>query len=184
MWDWLFQFLDPLEWNSIPYAIVGSVASSVYGEPRATNDLDLVVQLSLRDAERLVTAFPVERFYVPPVEVVAAELARSHGGHVNVIALESMVKLDLYPLPETQAGWFARRRSLEIASRVFWFAAPEAVILHKLIFHGEGGGEKHLRDIAAMIETTGAQLDRPWLRAEADRLRLEVPERFRAFFAV
>jgi hypothetical protein len=183
MWDWLFQFIDPLEQAAIPYAIVGSIASSVYGEPRATNDLDLVVQLSLRDAERLVGAFPGERFYVPPVEVVAAELARSHGAHINVIALDSMVKLDVYPLPATQSGWFEKRRSLEIAGRNLWFAAPEVVILHKLIFYREGGGEKHLRDIAAMIETAGPQLDRGWMRAEAARLELDVPERFRATFA-
>jgi hypothetical protein len=37
MWDWLFQFIDPLERAQVPYAIVGSVASSLYGEPRARN---------------------------------------------------------------------------------------------------------------------------------------------------
>eukprot|EP01041_Mallomonas_annulata_P040321 gene40321-64193_t len=76
----------------IPYAIVGSVASSVYGEPRATNDVDLLIQLSRNDAAKLVHAFPTEQFYVPPAEVIAVELGRPHGGHINVIALESMTK--------------------------------------------------------------------------------------------
>jgi hypothetical protein len=65
MWDWLFQFVGPLESAGIPYAIVGSVASSVYGEPRATNDVDLLIQLSRNDAAKLVHAFPSEQFYVP-----------------------------------------------------------------------------------------------------------------------
>lgn len=43
MWDWLFDLVDPLERADIPYAIVGSVAASVYGEPRATNDVDLLI---------------------------------------------------------------------------------------------------------------------------------------------
>jgi hypothetical protein len=160
MWDWLFQFIDPLEQAAIPYAIVGSIASSVYGEPRATNDLDLVVQLSLRDAERLVGAFPGERFYVPPVEVVAAELARSHGAHINVIALDSMVKLDVYPLPATQSGWFEKRRSLEIAGRNLWFAAPEVVILHKLIFYREGGGGRGGASSRGRWTEDGGRIDR------------------------
>jgi hypothetical protein len=45
MWDWLFQFIDPIDGAGVPYALVGSVASSIYGEPRATNDVDLVIQI-------------------------------------------------------------------------------------------------------------------------------------------
>ena len=45
MWDWLFDFIEPLEAAAIPYAIVGSVASSVYGEPRVINDVAVVIRL-------------------------------------------------------------------------------------------------------------------------------------------
>ena len=123
MWDWLFQFIDPLERNDIPYALVGSVASSIYGEPRATNDVDLVVHLRTEDAGRVVAAFPADRFYVPPEEVVQVEIGRAHGAHFNVIALEGMTKADLYPLAERHRAWFARRRSLEVAGRRIWAAA-------------------------------------------------------------
>lgn len=78
MWEWLFLFVGPLESAGIPYAIVGSVASSVYGEPRATNAVDLLIQLSRHDAAKLVHAFPSEHFYVPPAEVIAVELGRAH----------------------------------------------------------------------------------------------------------
>ena len=74
----------------MPYAIVGSVASSVYGEPRATNDVDLLIQLARADAGRLADLFPPETFYVPPREVVEVELGRDHGGRIKVIALETM----------------------------------------------------------------------------------------------
>ncbi len=175
MWDWLFQFIDPLERLDIPYALVGSVASSIYGEPRATNDVDLVVHLRREDAARVVAAFPADRFYVPPEEVVQVEIARAHGAHFNVIALEGMTKADLYPLVERQQGWFARRRSLEVAGRRIWVAAPEVVILHKLLFYRDGGGEKHLRDIRAMQAQLGPALDTAWLESEAKALDLKLP---------
>lgn len=169
MWDWLFQFLDPLESAGVPYAIVGSVASSVYGEPRATNDVDLVLQCEPADAARLARAFPAERFYLPPEEVIVVELNRPAGGHLNVIALDSMTKADLYPLVARDAGWFARRRRLEVAGRAVWFAAPEVVILHKLRFFREGGGEKHLLDIRGILAVSAAELDRPALDEDVAR---------------
>jgi hypothetical protein len=155
MWDWLFQFLEPLERANIPYAIVGSVASSVYGEPRATNDVDLLIQLSRADASRLVAAFPEDAFYVPPREVIEVELGRSHGGHLNVMALETMMKADFYPVSPAELEWFGRRRALEVAGRRVWFAIPEAVIVHKLRYFREGGGERHLRDIRGMLNVGG-----------------------------
>lgn len=163
MWDWLFQFADPLERAGIPYAIVGSVASSLYGEPRATNDVDLLIQLSQRDAGKLASAFSPGEFYVPPPEVIAVELGRAHGGHLNIIALESMTKADFYPLSPAEAEWFSRRRSLPIGGRPLWFAIPEAVIVHKLRFFREGGGEKHLRDIRGMLAVSGGEIDRALL---------------------
>lgn len=157
MWGWLFQFIDPLEQEGLPYAMVGSVASSIYGEPRATNDLDLVIQIGTDDAARLVPAFPADKFYIPPVEVVLAELGRARGAHRNIIALEGMTKADLYPLPASQRTWFERRRPLPVAGRKVWVAAPEAVILHKLLFTGR-----------AEAKSTGAMCA-PWCRPRGQR---------------
>lgn len=160
MWDWLFQLIEPLDRAGVPYAIVGSVASSVYGEPRTTNDVDLLIQLPREDAAKLANAYPSADFYVPPLEIIQIELARSHGGHINVIALETMTKADFYPLSSTEAGWFSRRRALQVAGRTLWFAIPEAIIVHKLRFFREGGSEKHLRDIRGMLAVSGDEIDR------------------------
>jgi hypothetical protein len=146
------------------------VVSSVYGEPRATNDVDLVIQIEPTDAQRLIAAFPSERYDVPPEEVVLTELGRSHGAHIDIIALDSMTKADIYPLPAGQRSWFARRKPRDLDGKPIWVAAPEVVILHKLLFFREGGGEKHLRDIRAMLAAGGGTLDRLWPEAEAARL--------------
>ncbi|PHX71003.1 MAG: hypothetical protein CK548_07855 [Opitutia bacterium] len=66
-------------------------------------------------------ALPYEQFYVPPAEVITVELGRPHGGHINVIALESMPKADFYPLTATAADWFSRLRALEIGGQKLWF---------------------------------------------------------------
>ena len=61
--------------------VTGSVASAIYGEPRLTQDIEVVLSLGKGDAERLVAAFRSGDFYVPPVEVVVEEGGRSSGGH-------------------------------------------------------------------------------------------------------
>jgi len=172
MWDWLFQFIDPLERAAIPYAVVGSVASSAYGEPRATNDLDLLLQIPPADAARLTRVFSADAFYVPPEETITEAFSRASGGHINVIALESMTKADLYPVDAWEAPWFAERRLLQVAGRPVWFARPEAVIIHKLRFFREGGSEKHLRDIRGMLAVSGDELDRPLLERTVTELGL------------
>lgn len=173
MENWLFQLLSPLEDARIPYAVVGSVASSVYGEPRATNDVDVLIQLSPDDAARLSQAFPAGEFYVPPPEIIAIELGRSSGGHINIIALETMAKADVYPLSPGETDWFARRRRLVIEGRDVWFAIPEAVILHKLRFYREGGSDKHLRDIRGMLAVSGDEIDRAILESRIAELGLD-----------
>jgi hypothetical protein len=172
MWGWLFQFIDPLEKAGIPYAIVGSVAASVYGEPRVTNGVDVLIQLSRADAGKLANAFSSDEFYVPPPEVIEIELSRSHGGHINIIALETMTKADFYPLSSAEALWFSRRRELEVAGRKLSFAIPEAVIVHKLRFYREGGSEKHLRDIRSMLAVSGDQIDQPLIEEAVAKLGL------------
>ncbi len=65
----LFQiFISRLNKLGIQYMITGSVASIIYGEPRLTHDIDLVIELNKDDAERFAEAFPIEEFYCPPPE--------------------------------------------------------------------------------------------------------------------
>ena len=54
----------------IPYMVTGAVASIVYGQPRFTHDLDLVVRFDKKQIPLFVSLFPPEEFYCPPEEVV------------------------------------------------------------------------------------------------------------------
>ena len=90
-------FVQPLEAERIRYAVTGSVAGSAYGEPRMTNDIDIVVDISPDDVDRVARAFPISAFYFPPVEVVVVELRRAQRGHFNVIHHDTGFKADFYP---------------------------------------------------------------------------------------
>ena len=57
-------FLDPLERLGLPYCITGSVAASVYGEPRLTADIDVVLLLEAPRIPALQAAFPEADYYV------------------------------------------------------------------------------------------------------------------------
>jgi hypothetical protein len=60
----------------IPYMVSGSVAAIFYGEPRLTNDVDIIVFLKREHLITLEQAFPQEEFYCPPKSVMQVEVAR------------------------------------------------------------------------------------------------------------
>jgi hypothetical protein len=75
--DPLLFILPNLNRLQIPYAVSGAVAAIYYGEPRFTNDVDIVLYLKAADVPRLVAAFPPDQYYCPPEEVIRLELERA-----------------------------------------------------------------------------------------------------------
>ena len=90
------SLIAPLEEPGLQYMITGSVASMAYGEPRLTNDIDLVLALSESQLPQFIQAFPPERFYCAPLEVLKIECARSQRGHTNVVHHDSGFRADVY----------------------------------------------------------------------------------------
>lgn len=70
------EVLRRLEANHFPYMVVGSIASTVYGEPRLTKDMDLVIDIPAADLRKLSRLFPLSDFYCPPDEVLSDECVR------------------------------------------------------------------------------------------------------------
>jgi hypothetical protein len=162
-----------LERIGLPYLITGSLATVFYGEPRFTNDIDIVVDLPAARIAELCAAFPSPEFYVSPE---AAQRAVAQKSQFNVIHPASGLKLDLIVPANTafNRGRLARARSVRPApDYVASFASPEDVILMKLDFHRRGGSDKHLRDIAGVLRISGEQLDREYLDSWAQRMGLE-----------
>jgi hypothetical protein len=161
----------------VPYMITGSVAATLYGEPRVTHDVDIVLDLSPGMARRFAAAFPIEAFYCPPEEVIRQEALRRQRGHFNLIAQDTGFKADVYLANEDplHADALTRRRRVSLDGHEVWVAPPEYVIVRKLEFYREGRSEKHLRDIRAMLRVSAELIDSAWLNAWLQKLRL-VPE--------
>jgi hypothetical protein len=159
-------FIRPLNQLGVRYIVSGSIAAILYGEPRLTHDVDFVVFLRQDDIPRLQAVFPAPEFYVPLAEVITAEIARAQQGHFNVIHNETGFKADFYPAgrDELHAWAFQRAQRMEYRGEPVVVAPPEYVIIRKLEYYREGGSEKHLRDIRAMLAVSGEQIDQPALR--------------------
>ena len=170
-------FLRPLNQIGARYIVSGSVASILYGEPRLTNDVDFVIFFRDTDIVRLREIFPSPEFYVPPPEVIAAEIARPAKGQFNVIHADTGFKADFYLAgrDEFNAWAFRNSRKMEYRGELIVIAPPEYVIVRKLEFFREGGSEKHLRDIRAMLAVSGEEINRRELD-EWIRLRQLEPE--------
>ncbi len=110
--DLISLFVAPLNTIGLTYMVTGSVAATMYGEPRLTNDIDLVVVLSTDDVARLAMAFDAKEFYVPPTDIMAIEARRPAHGHFNLIHTATALKADIYPAGDDPLHrWAFARRS-------------------------------------------------------------------------
>lgn len=167
--DELSLFVRRLEAIGAPYMVTGATAAILYGQPRVTNDLDVVLSCDDEARAALLRAFPESDFYVPPESVIRAEQSRAQRGHFNLIHLDSGYKADIYLAGSDPLHAWAlplRRRLRWAADLELSVAPPEYVVLRKLEFFREGRSAKHPTDIRAIIEVTGVDesVMIPWLR--------------------
>lgn len=153
----------------VRWAIGGSVASSVHGEPRATNDVDVVAALDEAQARELTRLLGPD-FYADPD--MAAEAARKRRSF-NVVDQRSFIKVDVFvpsrgPLGDGQLQR-AIRVDLVAASSPLPVLGPEDVVLPKLAWYRLGGevSDRHWRDIVTVLRTSAPDVDDTYLDAVA-----------------
>ncbi|MBL0172094.1 MAG: hypothetical protein IPP90_15490 [Gemmatimonadaceae bacterium] len=154
-------FAPALTAAGVEWMVSGGVAAILYGEPRLTQDIDVVVSMQPRDAMRFVQQFPNADFYCPPVEVIAQEAERDAFGHFNVLHLESDARADVYMAGNdilARQG-LATKRVVELVGLEVPIASPEQVILQKLRFRQRGASERHLRDVRGILRVMGDAID-------------------------
>ena len=160
----------------IRYYIVGSVASSAYGLPRSSLDIDLVADIKIHQVAALEKALGAA-YYIDPDQIVDAISRKSS---FNLIHFETSLKLDIF-IPQDrdfdrQALERRRLDSLEIDKPAeYYLSSPEDVILAKFEWYRKGGRvlERQWNDILGVFKVQGEALDMNYLRRWALTLGLK-----------
>lgn len=172
----LLELKEALGLAEIEYMVVGSLASSVHGLPRATRDADLLVVINYEQAHRLVLALK-PKFYVS--EEAAFEAIR-YGASFSAIHEATFFQVDMFvvtSMPFNRAQ-FERREYIEVdpdLGLTMPFQSAEDTVLSKLEWYRSGGGvsERQWRDVMDILRAQGCQLDMNYLRRWAANLDID-----------
>jgi hypothetical protein len=170
----LLRVVAALEAIGLAYCIGGSLASSRYGLPRSTNDVDLVVALQHAQIDALVSALAADFMIDPQAIVFAIDGKRSF----NIISYDTLDKIDIFVM--TSEPWsrqqLARRRRMPLFDTpdapTLFFSSPEDVVLSKLVWYRRGGekSDRQWLDIVSVLATQPGAPDWAYLRRWADEL--------------
>jgi len=170
----LLKFVtEALEALGIEYMAVGSMVSSVQGEPRSTHDIDLVIAIAPSLASQLVAAFPPSEFYF---DLLSLREAIRSGGMVNLMDITGGDKVDFWMLPDSPYDkvCFSRRYVEDVVGIKVYVQRPEDTILSKLRWVKiSGGSEKQFTDALRVYEVQHAKLDAEYLNKWAQELGVQ-----------
>ena len=162
-----------LEQAGVRYAIGGSWASTAFGEPRFTQDVDLIADFTPENLDRFLGSLP-ETFFTDPEE---ARKAICLGRPFNAIFMPMAFKFDFFPARAYALGIEELDRAVLLDAEGLSetpapFVTPEDILLAKLHWFRAGGevSEVQWRDIQGIVRGCGAALDRRYLERGAGRL--------------
>ncbi|HEX6641154.1 MAG TPA: hypothetical protein VF215_08570, partial [Thermoanaerobaculia bacterium] len=170
--EFLRRITSALEANRIPYMLTGSLASSMYGIPRATNDIDIVISPTRVQLLSIVQLFQRAGLTVTSEAAVSALRKRTQ---FNVIDFPHGLKADLIVQKDREfsAIEFERRETHEVEGMQLTIATPEDVLLAKLEWARMGDSERQIVDAAGILKVQGAALDTSYIEQWVKRLALE-----------
>jgi len=157
---------------NIPYFVTGGMAVLIWGRPRFTADIDIVIQLKYENVAKLkdaILAFRKKGY----IDEEAMKEAIKHKGEFNFIDVESGVKIDFWILKEsdsTAQKQLKRKISKKIFNESIFFISPEDLILNKLDWYEKSQSSRHLEDAESVIKVSGRKLDKNYLKKQAAKL--------------
>jgi hypothetical protein len=159
-----------LDAMGVAWVTGGSIASSVHGEPRATQDVDMVVALRVRQVERFVKA--LNREYYVDADVVREAVTAA--ASFNAIHFASAIRVDFFVAGDDpfEAERLATRQRVEMPGGLLYVDTAEHTLLRKLEWYRRTGetSERQWRDVQAIARIQGERLDRERLIIWATRL--------------
>ena len=161
-----------LEMHGVPYMLTGSLASSLYGIPRATNDIDIVIAPAREQLLALVQMFQRVGLTVANESAISAFRNRSQ---FNAVDFSRGLKVDLILRKDREfsVAEFERRSTVEVAGMRLTLASPEDVLIAKLEWAKMGDSERQIADAAGILKTQGEALDLPYIEKWVRALELQ-----------
>lgn len=169
--EFVSRVVKKLDEVGIPYMISGSFASSVHGEPRATNDVDVVIAPTVEQLNAFVQSLGNEYY----VDSAAAQEAFRTQTMFNVVDHQTGWKIDLILLKKRAYSQteFQRRRQSNFTGLDVYVVSPEDAILSKLEWSKEAESERQYRDALGVAAVQWERLDKVYLRKWASELHVE-----------
>lgn len=170
--DVLRRLVDKLDHCSINYMLVGSFASSLHGEPRSTQDIDIVVDTDEDGLSRLLEDLPAGAWYVDHTTARRALRSRSQ---FNVIDMATVWKVDIiFRKADSHAqSAFSRRVRGRVGDVAVTAESAEDTVISKLRWAAlAGGSERQIRDVAGVLKVREGELDFDYVEVWVDRLGL------------
>ncbi|MBI1971603.1 MAG: nucleotidyltransferase [Candidatus Wildermuthbacteria bacterium] len=159
--------------HGIPYAVTGGYAVSIWGRPRATFDIDIVIELFQQQISELADALRSVAKVSYVDENMMLEAIRRRG-EFNFIHGDSGMKVDFWmrkgdPFSRME---FQRRVPVKIEGVKVYFVSPEDLILSKLRWYQITPSSRQLEDVESVFKISGKQLDRTYLASWAKKLKV------------
>lgn len=167
--------LKTLEVSGIEYMIGGAIAEWAWGEPRATQDLDIVINLPVKAIGRFSKELEKRKMLVPADIILDTMMDDRADIPLNAIHMYSGFKADLYLMRDgnkLRQSAFERRVKVDYGPPIgkVYVHSAEDLILYKLMYLGLSGQPKHARDIAAILRAKKNQLDLRYIEEWVNRL--------------
>ncbi len=162
-----------LSLHKIPYMITGSWSSIYYGRPRASHDIDFVVELPIENIKKTAQLFS----QLPDTFMIQLDTIKEaikNKSQFQAVHLPTMLKMDFWILTDQEFDKirFQRRKKIKLFNQLMEMATPEDTIVQKLIWYGKGEIEKHLVDAAFVLQIQGKNLDKKYLTSWINKLNL------------
>jgi hypothetical protein len=169
--------IEALEAAKVEYLIGGAVAEWAWGEPRATQDLDLVVRIPINSINKLSKELEKRDMLLPADIILDSILENRADIPINAIHMYSGLKADLYPVregDELRESAFQRRELVDYGPPIgkVYIHSPEDLILYKLMYFGLSQQSKHSRDIVAILKAKKNELEVDYIEQWVARLGL------------
>lgn len=167
----LIEVAEILKKLKISYLVTGGMAVVIWGRPRFTADIDIVIELTRAKADFLAKALKwlSKSGYIDDADIKEALQTR---GEFNFIDPITGVKVDFWILKNEAFDYsrLKRRVAKKVLGKRIFFTSPEDLILIKLVWHRESGSTRQLEDVESIFRISGKKLDIQYLNRWAKKL--------------